>query len=54
MWKLIDGVYKGDLWNKPVITSMTISRERLIKELGLQGKEHLLDQAKYLLMAGGS
>ena len=52
MWKLIDGVYKGDLWNKPVITSMTISRERLIKELGLQGKEHLLDQAKYLLMAG--
>lgn len=39
-------------YNKPYVTSFTISRERLIKELGLEGREHILDQAKYLLWAG--
>lgn len=52
MWKLIETNFKNQGWDKPYITSMTISRDRLIKELGLEGKEYLLDQAKYLLMAG--
>ena len=52
MWKLIETRFKNQGWDKPYVTSMTISRDRLIKELGLEGKEYLLDQAKYLLMAG--
>ena len=52
MWKLVETRFKNQGWDKPYVTSMTISRDRLIKELGLEGKEYLLDQAKYLLMAG--
>lgn len=52
MWNLIATRFGNSGWDKPYVTSMTISRDRLIKELGLEGREYLLDQAKYLLMAG--
>lgn len=52
MWKLIEERLGDAAYDEPVVTSMTISRERLIRELGLHGREFLIDQAQYLVMAG--
>lgn len=48
----IKSKYGSAGFNKPCVTSTVLSREYIIKALGLEGKEHLLDEARYLLRCG--